>query len=215
MIRSLAIAAIVFCLAGCFVFDNPFDTDARSDIVFQVIVPSGAYAGTYVWNNAETAYTAAVGGNLHYIYIDGSGYWCLSSQPNETYGSPSIIATSVVNDFRALPPTSSGYWTGASISVDVSKGGISPSSGQPDSPVRVTDLLHVSSTAHSTDGWTYRWESSGNAKGPVWTPFGTGSTCTPTDHFHEWIRVIITPTSGAGVEGSPVTSPPVYISLSS
>ena len=52
MMRLIALAAAgALFLAGCFVFDNPFDNGGGSTITFQIVVTSALYGGVR-WNPA-------------------------------------------------------------------------------------------------------------------------------------------------------------------
>jgi hypothetical protein len=214
MIRIPALAATVLWLAGCFVFDNPYDLSGPPPIPtveFQIVVVGASYSGTYVWSPSDNAYTANLG-TLFHVYMDSDGYWILSYlfNWNHTYGG--VFGMSPV--FGAQPPTNGTSWSppGEIWSVDDSAGGICTLAA-PDGPVHVGDTLKVTFKASDALNLaTYQWERSSS---PAWfSPvlIGTGSTHTLTlDDLNCWIRAIITPADAHGVVGSPASSPPVYI----
>src|SRR5208282_2518934 len=107
--RRLGLLAVpVLCLAGCFVYNNPYDKTPAA--AFQVVVSSSSYGGTYVWSSQDSAYEATVGGTPYYMYIDSSNYWCFANQLNQTHLSS--IASSL-SQYGALPPTSPSGWSGS------------------------------------------------------------------------------------------------------
>jgi hypothetical protein len=220
MTRIPALATTVLCLAGCFVFDNPYDSNSSNSppsiptAEFEIVVSGASYSGTYVWSAADNAYSAVIGLTTYHVYMDNNGYWVLSYLYNWNHLSGGTWGTSPV--YGPLPPTNGGNWSpgGVIFSVDDSAGGICSTPVAPDSPVQVGDTLQVTfKSSDPQDLATYQWERSSS---PDWlssVPVGTGSTYALTSSdFNKWIRVVITPTDGTSVGvGSPVSSPPVYV----
>jgi hypothetical protein len=205
MIRCLAIVAAVLCLAGCFVFDNPFDTGSRAAITFQIVVSGGSQPGTYMWDSQTSAFEMMSGSLRNYIYMDGTGYWRLAD-------SVGGLRTSSILPYGALPPTTYSGWSPADqlSSIDDSEGGISGPSGYPDITVSHGQTLSVG--FHNADPGalvTYQWQQSSSQNGTSATTIGTASTCTPA--AAGWVRVIVTPTDGSWKHGTPAVSPPVYV----
>jgi len=212
--RIVALVAIVLCLAGCFVFDNPYDLSSSPPTAkFQIVVTSIAYSGTYVWSSVDNAYSAVIGPTTYHVYMDGSGYWVLSYLYGQNHGvgtyatSPIYAAQAVASGTNWSPP-------GEILNVDDSAGGICSTPSAPDSPVIVGNTLQVIFKASDPqNGATYQWERSASPAWPSSVLIGTGSTYTVTPFdLNLWIRVVITPTDGTGVVvGSPVPSPPVRV----
>ena len=214
MTRVVALAAAAaLILSGCFLFNNPYDTTPT--ISFQIAVTSALYGGTYVWNPTDNAYEATVGGSRYYVYLDSLGRWCLGSILNQVYTG--AVCYAATPPFMALPLATGTYWTLSDklTSINDSAAGISAQGSQPDAPVIHTQVLQVAfQTSPAASAATYQWLSSNNQAGSPNTVLGTGSTypMTVPDKF-TWIRVVVTPTDGAGnAVGSAVTSPPVYVS---
>jgi hypothetical protein len=228
MMRLAALAALVLCLAACFVFDNPIEnavphspttppptpTPTTPTAAFQIVVASNYYGGTYVWSPPDSAYRVMRGSTPFYVFMDSSGYWCQTYVRSHDHTNSNYWSTSSL--FGALPPTTAGGWTpsGEISSVDVSAGGISAQGGPPDSPVTPPQRLQVTFLPSSPgNSATYQWTSSTNSVGTSQTLLGTDSTylLSPGDSLH-WIRVIVTPTDSTGtVKGTPVVSPPVMV----
>jgi hypothetical protein len=211
--RITALAAIVLCLAGCFLFNNPYDTSSPPAVTFQIVINSLSYAGTYVWNPTHSAYEATVGGLPYYVLMDGSGFWCLASALGQNSSTAIDYTPSPV--YRGLPITYGPSWhiTTLITSVDDSAGGISTTLKPPDGTVSVGDILQVgfSSTIPGV-GALYQWQGSSNVGMTSSVALGTGSTYHVLDSSHLWIRVTITPIDGTGkIIGPPVTSPPVHL----
>jgi hypothetical protein len=224
MTRLPALAALVLCLAGCFVFDNPIEnavphtpttppTPPTPTAAFQIVVTSDLYGGTYVWNSADSAYEAVVANARYYVYLDNTGYWVLGNQVSTSYSIGGI--THSVYAYGALPPTTNSGWspTGGITSVDDSTGGISGPVA-PDLQVNVGQVLHVSFLASDPgNSATYLWMSSTTQGVGGQNLHFTGSTYTiaPGDLGH-WISVVVTPTDSTGtIPGTPVVSPPVMV----
>jgi hypothetical protein len=221
MMRLPALAALVLCLAGCFVFDNPIEnavphtpaTPSTPTATFQIVVTSNFYGGTYVWSSQVNAYKASVGGTPYYVYLDASGFWILASTLNQTYGSTGI--THSVYAYGALPPTTNAGWSPADriTSVDDSTGGIS-GPGAPDSQVTVGQVLHVTFlVSDPSNGATYQWVSSTSQGVGGQDLHVTGNTYTiVSGDLGHWISVVVTPTDSTGtIPGTPVVSPPVMV----
>src|SRR5271157_2484501 len=203
MLRLLALAVFVLCLAACFDFNKTFDPPPT--VTFQIVISSTNpnYGGTYVWTSQDQAYEAVILGGRYYVYMDGSGIWHLSG-PNSIGAS---IASSTSPAYGTLPPASTSRWSGSGMiisAIDDSEGGISDQSDAPDGPVAGT--LQVSSSGNSA---TYQWQRSSTSSFDSSVLIGTGSTYTVqmgTD-YHQWIRVIVTPTDSTGtIQGTPVVS---------
>lgn len=74
MMRIPAVlAASVLCLAGCFLFDNPWDTNSMPTATFQIVISSISYGGTYVWSPHDNAYEAMVGSTPCSVFMDSGG----------------------------------------------------------------------------------------------------------------------------------------------
>jgi hypothetical protein len=225
-ISVVPLAALVLCLAGCFVFDNPIENAVPHSptappttppptptAAFQIVVTSALYGGTYVWSSADDAYKANVGGTPFYVYMDASGFWILTSDKSQTYGSVGV--THSVQAYLALPPTTATGWspTDRITSVDDSAGGIS-GPGAPDTQVTVGQALHVTFLASDpANAATYQWlRSSSQGIGGQNLP-ATGNTYTTTSgDLNKWISVVVTPTDSTGtVTGTPFASPSVMV----
>jgi hypothetical protein len=162
MMRIPVLAVTVLWLAGCFVFDNPYDLGSPPPIPtveFQVVVTGASYGGTYVWSPSDNAYRANLG-SLFYVYMDTTGYWLLSYlfNWNHTYGG--VYAMSPA--YGAMPQAIGTNWSppGEIFSVDDSVGGIR-SAVAPDSPVQVGDILQVTFKASNPLNLAaYQWERS-------------------------------------------------------
>ena len=130
-----AFFACVPCLAGCFVFNNPYDTNnPPPTATFQIVISSANYGGTYLWSPADNAYEAVISGARYYVYMDGSGIWHLSG-PNSMSTN---IANSTSPNYGTLPPQSSSRRSGSGSiisGIDDSEGGISDQSDAPDGPI--------------------------------------------------------------------------------
>jgi hypothetical protein len=133
---------------------------------------------------------------------------------------PNSMSTNIANStgplFGTLPPQSSSGWSGSGTIIsginDIG-GGISDQSDPPDGPIGSGGTLQVAFLASSSgDSATYQWQRSTTSSFDSPVLIGTGSTYTVqmgTD-YHDWIRVIITPTDSTGtIQGTPVVSPPV------
>jgi hypothetical protein len=204
MTRSLAVAAALLCLAGCFVFDNPFDTSSAPTISFRIVVTGGPQPGTYVWNPQTSAFEMMSGSTRYYIYMDGTGFWRWEK-------ASGVFIASSVNPYVPLPPTTYSGWSSNQFSgLNDGEGGIVGPSGYPDVTVSHSQTLHVS--FHSADPGatlTYQWQQSSSQDWPSATTIGTTDTCTPAGAG--WVRVIVTPTAGSGKHGTPAVSAPVYV----
>ena len=215
MMRITALAAAVLCLAGCFVFDNPWDTtNPPPTVQFQIVVTGGTYSGTYIWSSADNTYTAVLHGTPYHVYMDLEGYWILSYLYNWDHYSGGIYGISPAH--AALPPTNGAYWTpgGTLASIDDSAGGICRTLVSPDSPAMVGNTLQVTFKASDPQNLsTCQWERSSSREFLSSVLVGTGSTyLLTTPDKYQWIRVTITPTDRTGVIiGSPASSPPVYV----
>ena len=215
MMRIPALAATLLCLAGCFVFDNPWDSaspPSTPTVTFQIVVNSIAYTGTYVWSSTDNTYAELNG--IYHLYVDPEGYWVMSYLPgwNHYYGG----TYGTYPAYGALPPTDGTYWSppGEIQYIDDSAGGICRTNGAPDSTVGVGNTLQVTFKASDPGNLaTYQWERSFSPSWPSSVPVGPESTYTPTSaDKYAWLRVIITPSDRTGlVAGPPVKSPPVYI----
>jgi len=209
MIRS-ALASAVLCLAGCFVFDNPYDTSSIPTATLQIAVTSNNYGGTYVWSSQDNAYEAVVGNTLCSVYMDSGGTWRL------TYGTGNIVASSTNPNYGTLPPTLSWSGSGTIISsIDDSEGGIYVMTKLPDGriPPAGGTLQVVFLASNPGNGATYQWQRSLNQSFDSPVPIGNLSTYTLQFglDYMRWIRVIITPTDSTGrIQGTPVVSQPVY-----
>ena len=208
-------ASILLCLAGCFVFDNPFDTSSMPTATFQIVITSIGYGGTYVWSPQDNAYESMVGSTRYYVYMDSNGYWCLGGVLNQVYTGGGVIAHSTSSYANcALPPTTTSGWTGIISSIDDSAGGVYAQGQLPDTGVSTGSILQVVFLASSPgNSATYQWVRSPNQNCSPPTPLGTGSTYTiQSGDYAKWIRVIITPTDSTGkVQGTPVGSQPVRV----
>jgi hypothetical protein len=213
MKRIAVLVAAALFLAGCFVFDNPWDMgDIPPSMTFQIVVQGGSYAGTYMWNSTDNAYEAMVGSDPFYVFMDSTGYWCLASQLDKITGNGTLAHS--ISTHGALPPTSGSGWNSIVTGVDDSAGGIIKLGGLPDETVKRLDYLYLPSDPRNH--LTYRWQHS-LATG---TPPAAGWTDIPwTDGTYQiqptsgWIRVTIIPTDSTGtIEGAPVVSQPVFIS---
>jgi hypothetical protein len=204
MMRIAAVlAASVLCLAGCFLFDNPWDTNSTPTATFQIVISSISYGGTYVWSPQDNAYEAMVGSTPCSVLMDSGGTWHLTS-------GGTVIASSTSPAYRTLPPTSNSGWSGSIISgIDDSEGGICPQGGAPDGTVSSGMTLKVAFLASSLgNSATCQWQRSSSQSGDSPVPIGTGSTYTiQSGDYAKWIRVIITPTDSTGkIQGTPVVS---------
>ena len=213
MIRGAALAAAAaLLLSGCFLFDNPYDTGSMPTATFQVVVTGPSLAGTYVWSSPDNAYRTVIGGTPYFVYLDSiTGTWGVKWSV-----SPNAWSTSPV--FGALPATLGSNWLPVNeiSSVDNSAGGISVQGSQPDTPVSLalSPILQVRFLSSPGSGATFQWVNANTPTGTALSILGSSSTYAvmPGD-YHKWIRVVVTPTDGTGVvAGSPVTSPPVYVS---
>ena len=206
MMRSLALAAAFLCLAGCFLFDNPFD----NPVTFQIVITSSAgYSGTYVWSSDLRAYETMIGGVPYYVYMDSFGYWCIADQLNLSYSTIGIPHS--VGQYGALPPSASSEWTSSIDGIDDATGGITAYSKSPGSTVSIGDTLQVGFMPGGSA--TYQWQGSSVANGTSWVSLGTGSTYDIPSSHTLWIRVTITPTDSTGrTKGAPSISPPVRVS---
>jgi hypothetical protein len=211
MMRIAALfAACEMCLAGCFAFNNPWDTNSLPTAAFQIVVHGGLYAGTYVWSSGDNAYEAAVGSARYYIHMS-SGLWWLAG--------PDSIGTSIAystSSYGALPPTSNVGWSpsGKLSTLDDSVGGISEQGGYPDGVISYGQTVHVTFKASDLgNSTTYQWERSSLQTGGSPIPNETGSTyTTQSGDSAKWIRVLITPIDSTGtIKGTPVVSPPVRV----
>ncbi|MGA2641356.1 MAG: hypothetical protein ABSG21_10705 [Spirochaetia bacterium] len=210
--RIAALAATVLSLTGCFVFDSPYDKTPSATL--QIVLQGGSYPATYIWNTADSAYEAVVGGTLCSVYIDSSGTWHL------THGAGNVIASSTGGSYArcTLPPTTFVGWSGSGSivsEIDDSVGGISIQGLAPDIAISTQgQILQVAFQASSPgNSATYQWQKSPTSAqsfdSPI--PIGTGSTYTlKSGDYAHWFRVIITPTDSTGaIQGTPVASQPV------
>ncbi|MGO9310020.1 MAG: hypothetical protein ACLQDL_13480 [Spirochaetia bacterium] len=206
--RITAVAAAALSLAGCFVFDSPYDR--TPSITQQIVVQAGSSTGTYIWNPADSAYETTIGGVPCSVYIDSSGTWHM------TYGAGNIVASST-GTYSTLPPTTPAGWSGtvAISSIDDSEGGVSIQGQSPDARITgANQVLQVAFTTSSPgNGATYVWQKSPIAKESFTSPVtvGTGNTYAIQDtDYSSWFRVIATPTDSTGtIVGTPVASQPV------
>lgn len=207
MIRIPALAAVVSCLTGCFIFNNPYDRTPTATL--QIVVQGGDNAGTYIWNSADDAYEATVAGTPCSVYIDSSGTWRL------TYGTGNIVASSTSSyAYCTLPPTIAAGWSSLVLSsVDDSEGGISIQGSSPDNHITMqAQILQVAfEISNLGNSATYQWQKSQHQWFDSPVPIGNGSTYTiQSGEYGNWFRVIITPTDSTGrVQGTPVASQPV------
>ena len=149
------------------------------------------------------------------MYTDSLHFWCLATQLNQTHPSGCIASSSAA--CGALPPVNGANWVPGSLvsGVDDSSGGICRTVVAPDSAALTsTTIQAVFKRSDPGNGATYQWQMSSSQTGIPSTPLTTGPFLALTaSEKLQWIRVVITPTDGNGnAVGSPVTSPPVWVS---
>jgi hypothetical protein len=210
--RITALIAAVLALAGCFVYDNPFDTGIPPTATLQIVVTAAGYDGTYEWNSMDSAYEAIVGSTMYYVYLDADCYWILANGLNQSHTGGCIASS--VSQYGALPATTLSGWSGVISAVDDTAGGVCLQPGSPDSPVTVGSTLKVVFVASETgNGATYKWLRSIDYAGLIAVTVGTDSTYTvQSSDVSRWMRVIVTPTDSTGKrKGTPVVSQPVWV----
>jgi hypothetical protein len=209
------VASLLFALAGCFVFDNPYDRLPSAS--FRIVVTSASYGATYEWNQAagsNGAFKSSGSGTTYYFYRDPSDRkWYLSDgadAPSETMTMASSTAGT------ALPPPSGSGWTPPSVisSIDDSAGGIW-GNGIPTYTVGNGCSLQVHYVKSDlTDTAGFQWQSAAGPAG-AWADIvnANGDTFnTATTYPNMYIRVLVTPKDATGsVSGTPAASPPVFV----